>query len=81
MKPKESKPRVEGDAPETESKPSDAETEKNVQIEIPETEPLITQGCSFDHKTGTIIINTRQVVRAFGLIDRSKIKLLKMTSE
>ena len=72
MKPKESKPRVEDDAPETES---------NVQIEIPETEPLITQGCSFDHKTGTIIINTRQVVRAFGLIDRSKIKLLKMTSE
>ena len=54
--------------------------ENNRRIESDaETAPLITKGCSFDDKTGTIIIDTRKlIVSALGLIDQSKIKQLRM---
>ena len=63
--------RVVADASETESETSD------------ETEPLITQGCSFDRETGTIIIDTRKLfvrlsAKKFIYIDQSEIKQLKM---
>jgi hypothetical protein len=49
---------------------------------VSETAPLITKGCSFDRKTGTIIIDTKQLMiildSAGSKIDQSEIKKLEM---
>ena len=63
---------------------ADVASETAQSDDTSETVPLITpitDGCKFDHKTGTIVLTMQLVVDALGLSDQKAIKHLKMEQE